>query len=201
MAQIKTFSWTNANPAVARNLDVGFTVSEITTIDITNGGSWQWVTGMADASSLDVDAGTISGSNGFTPLSQNATYGATISNFTNAADGVITVNDTATYGFAVGDTIKVAELADDGSDTNSLNGTYTIKSLTSTTITVEEDTQVSNDYSVYVSGGVATRVSDTNGVPIATENFAIRGMTVGTTPVGAASASMVAIVKGTEPVV
>lgn len=200
MAQIKTFSWTNPNPAVARNLDVGFEVAEITTIDITNGGSWQWVTGMADASSLDVDAGTISGSNGFTPLSQSATYGATISNFTNAANGVITVNDTATFGFAVGDTIKVAELADDESDTNSLNGTYTIQSLTSTTITVEEDTQVANNYSVYVSGGVVTRVSDTDGTPIPTQNFAIRGMTVGTTPVGQASASMVAIVKGDNPV-
>lgn len=201
MAQVKTFSWTNPNPAVARNLDVGFTVAEITTIDITNGGSWQWVTGMADASSLDVDAGTISGSNGFTPLAQNAAFGATISNFTNAANGVITVNDTSTFGFAVGDTIKVAELADDGSDTNSLNGEFTIQSLTTTTITVEEDTQVANNYSVYVSGGIVSRVSDTNGDPIPTQNFAIRGMTVGTTPVGAASASMVAICKGEESVV
>ena len=57
------------------------------------------------------------------------------------------------------------------------------------------------DRQVWVSGGVATRVSDTNGVPIATQNFAIQGMTVGTTPVGAASASMVAIVKGDNSVV
>lgn len=200
MAQIKTFSWTNPNPAVARNLDVGFTVSEITTIDITNGGSWQWVTGMAEGSSLDVDAGTISGSNGFTTLSQDAIYGATISGFTNANPGVITVNDTSTFGFAAGDTIRVAEVADDLSGTNSLNGTFTVASVTATTITLVEDTSVTG-YSVYVSGGVATRVSDTNGDPIATENFAIRGMTVGTTPVGANSASMVAIVKGSEPVV
>lgn len=200
MAQIKTFSWTNPNPAVARNLDVGFTVAEITTIDITNGGSWQWVSGMADASSLDVDAGTISGSNGFTPLAQDATYGATISGFTNASPGVITVNDTSTFGFAAGDTIKVSEVADDLSGTNSLNGTFTIASITSTTITTTTDTSVTG-YSVYVSGGVVTRVSDTNGDPIATQNFAIRGMTVGTTPVGAASADMVAIVKSVEPVV
>lgn len=199
MAQIKTFSWTNANPAVARNLDVGFTVAEITTIDITNGGSWQWVTGMADASYLDVDAGTITGTNGFTPLSQSSTYGATISGFTNASPGVITVNDTSTFGFAVGDTIRVAEVADDLSGTNSLNGTYTIASLTATTITTATNTSVTG-YSVYVSGGVVTRVSDTNGNPIATENFAIRGMTVGTGPVGAASADMVAIVKGSESV-
>lgn len=197
MAQIKTFSWTNANPALARNLDVGFTVAEITTIDITNGGSWQWVTGMAAGSSLDVDAGTISGSNGFTLLAQNAVYGATISGFTNANPGVITVNNTSTFGFAAGDTIKVAEIADDGTAT-SLNGTFTVASVTATTITTTTNTSA---YSVYVSGGVVTRVSDTNGIPIATQNYAIRGVTVGTTPVGAASASMVAIVKGQEPVV
>ena len=200
MAQIKTFSWTNANPAVARNLDVGFTVAEITTIDITNGGSWQWVTGMANASSLDVDSGAISGSNGFTPLSQSATYGATISGFTNANPGVITVNDTATFGFAAGDTIKVSEVADDLTGTNSLNNEFTVASVTATTITLVENTSVTG-YSVYVSGGVVTRVSDTNGDPIPTQNYAIRGMTVGTTPVGAASASMVAIVKGSESVV
>lgn len=201
MAQVKTFSWTNANPALARNLDVGFTVVEITTVDITNGGSWQWMTGMAAASSLDVDAGTISGSNGFTILSQNAAFGATISGFTNASPGVITVNDTATFGFAAGDTIKVAELADDGADAAlSLNraSTYTIASLTGTTLTLDQNTSSDN---VYVSGGVASRVTDTDGAAIPTENFAIRGITVGTTPVGAASASMVAIVKGDEPVV
>lgn len=200
MAQIKTFSWTNPNPAVAKNLDVGFTVAEITTIDTTNGGSWQWVSGMADASSLDVDAGTISVTDGFSPLSQDATYGATISGFTNANPGVITVNDTSTFGFAAGDTIKVAEVADDLLGINSLNGTFTVASVTSTTITLVEDTS-GTAYSGYISGGVVTRVSDVNGNPIATENFAIRGITVGTTPVGAASASMVAIVKGTEPVV
>lgn len=197
MAQIKTFSWTNANPAVARNLDVGFTVAEITTIDTTNGGSWQWVTGMASGSSLDVDAGTISGSNGFTPLAQNAAYGATMSNFTSANPGVITASNVSQFGFAAGDTILVSECADDGSGT-SKNGEFTVASVTGTTITLVENTSA---YSVYVSGGVVSRVSDTNGDAVATENFAIRGMTVGTTPVGAASAAMVAIVKGQESVV
>lgn len=201
MAQIKTFSWTNPNPAVARNLDVGFTVAEITTIDITNGGSWQWVTGMASGSSLDVDAGTISGSNGFTPLAQSASYGAAISNFTNAANGVITAANVAQFGIVAGDTIEVAGLADDGSGTLSLNGTFTVSSVTATTITLNEDTQVGAGYSVYVSGGFAVRKLDSNGDPVPIENVAIRGMTVGTTPVGAASASMVAIVKGQNSVV
>lgn len=198
MAQIKTFSWTNPNPAVARDLDVGFTVTEITTIDITNGGSWQWVLGMADASSLDVDAGTISGSNGFTPLAQSTSIGASISNITAANPAVITAANVSQFGIVAGDTIKVTDVADDLTGTT-LNGDYTVASVTATTITTATDT--SSGFSAYVSGGYATRTSDTNGDPVPVENVAIRGMTVGTTPVGAASASMVAIVKGQNNVV
>ena len=36
MAQIKTFTWTNASSAVARDQDVGFVVAEATTVDTTN---------------------------------------------------------------------------------------------------------------------------------------------------------------------
>jgi len=200
MSQIRTFTWTNPNPAVAHNLNVGFTVAEITTVDTTNGGSWYWNDQMADASSLDVDSGAYSGSNGFTPLSQSSAFGATISGFTNASPGVITVNDTATFGFAAGDTIKVADIADDGTGTNSLNNTFVIASITATTITTTTDTSVTG-YSVYVSGGIVTRVSDSSGAAIPTENFSIRGITVGTTPVGAASAVMTAVVKGKNSVV
>ena len=198
MAQVKTFSWTNDNPAVARNLDTGFTVAEITTIDITNGGSWQWVSGMADASSLDVDAGTISGSNGFTPLAESTTIGATVSAFTNASPGVITVDDVSRFGIVAGDTIRVEGIADDLSQSTSLNGEYTVASVTATTITTGTNT---SSYNVWVSGGTVTRVSDSDGVAIPQQNYAIRGMTVGTTPVGAASASMVAICKSEESVV
>ena len=203
MSQLKTYTWTNAASAVARNQLVGFYISRVTTIDITNGGSWQWTRGMAAASYLDVDAGSITTSNGFTLLSQNATYGAAISGFTNANPGVLTVDDTATVGFAVGDTIKVAELSDDLTGTASLNGTYTIASLTATTITTATDTTVTG-YSVWVSGGVVTRITglDEDGVsqPIPTQNFAIEGITIGTGPVGANNASMVALVEGGNPV-
>ena len=199
MSQLKTFSWTNANPAVARNLNVGFTAARVTTYDITNGGAWVWTKDFADASSMVVETGAYSAANGFTALSQSSAYGATISGFTNANPGVLTVNDTATFGFAAGDTIKVAQLADDGTGTLSLNNTFTIASVTATTITLVENTTVTG-YSVYVSGGVVTRVSDTNGVAIPTENFAIQGITVGTTPVGANNAVMKAIVEGENSV-
>ena len=197
MAQVKTFTWTNPATAVAKNIDVGFQVAKVTSVDITNGGSWQWIYGMTNGYYLDVDAGTITTSNGFTPLAQNTNVGSTISGFTNASPGVLTVADTATAGFAVGDTIVVAELADDGTAT-SLNGEYTIASLTATTITTTTNTTA---YSVYVSGGVVYRKTDTNGDPVRSENYAIRGMTLGTGVVGANSASMVAIFESQEPVV
>lgn len=198
MAQIKTFSWTNPNPAVARNLDVGFTVTEITTIDTTNGGSWQWISEMADASYLDVDAGSITGTNGFTPLAQSAQFGASISDITAANPAVITAADVSKFGIVAGDTIKVTDVADDLTGTT-LNADYTVASVTATTITTATDT--SSGYSAYVSGGYAVRESDTNGDPVPLENLAIRGITVGTGPVGANSAAMVAIVKGQESVV
>lgn len=197
MAQVKTFTWTNPNPAVARNLDCGFDPVEITIVDLTNGGSWYWNSGFTDATILDVDAGTITGTNGVTPLSQNAIFGAAITAFTNANPGVITASNLAQVGIAAGDTIKVAGIADDGSAT-SLNGTYTVASVSATAITTATNTTA---YSVYVSGGVASRVSDTNGDAIPTENYAIRGLTLGTSAVGAASASMTAVVRGAEPVV
>lgn len=199
MAQIKRFSWTNPSTAVARNLNTGFTVAKVEIWDLTTPNRFEWTADMASAAYFTLGTLAYTTSNGVTPLAQDAAFGATISGFTNASPGVITVNDTSTFGFAAGDTIKVAELADNGAAANSLNGTFTIASVTSTTITLNEATN--SGYSAYVSGGVVTRVSDTNGDPIPTENFAIRGVTLGTGCVGANSASMVAICYGEEPVV
>jgi hypothetical protein len=155
---------------------------------------------MADASYFTVTSGAYTSSNGFTPISQNTAVGATISAFTNANPGVLTVDDTATFGFAVGDTIQVSEVADDLTGTNSLNGTFTIASLTATTITTATNTSVTG-YSVYVSGGVVTRVSDTNGTPIALQNQAIQGLTFGTGVVGANSDVVTYVAFGSNPVV
>jgi hypothetical protein len=197
MSQVKTFTWTNAASAVARNLDCGFAPVEITIVDKTNGGSFYWNSGMADASVLDVDSGVITGSNGVTPLAQSAVYGASISGFTNANPGVITASNITQVGVAAGDTINVVGLADDLSGT-SLNQTYTVASVTGTTITTTTNTSA---YSVYVSGGTAYRVSDTNGDPIPTQNYAIQGLLLGTSAVGANSAAMCAVVRGDNCVV
>lgn len=197
MAQIKSFSWTNPNPAVARNLDVGFTVAEITIVDTTNGGSWYWTTGMANGSVLDVDAGTIAGANGVTPLAQGAVFGAAITGFTNANPGVITASNISQVGIVAGDTIKVVAVADNGAAA-SLNAEYTVASVTATTITTATNTAA---LSAYVSGGYVVRVRDSSGNPVATNNTGIRGVTLGTSAVGANSAAMVAIVKGSNSVV
>ncbi len=198
MTQAKTFGWTNPATAVARNENVGFSVSEITTVDITTGGSFYWNSSMADASYLDVDAGTITATNGFTPISQSATFGSAISGFTNANPGVITASNVAAVGFAAGDTIKVAGLADAGTAL-SLNGTFTVASVTATTITLVENTSAPT-YSAYVSGGFATRVTDINGDAVVTENVAVQGITIGSDVVGANNAVMVCNVKGDNSV-
>lgn len=199
MAQMKVFGWTNPAAAVARNESIGFTVGEITVTNITDGVQYYWNSSMDDAAYVTVSSGAVTTSNGFTPLSQSSTYGATVSGFTNANPGVITVDSTSTYGIAAGDTIKVSELADDGAAAASLNGTFTVASVTETAITLDDDT--SSGYSAYVSGGTVTRVSDTNGAAVATQNFAIEGITLGTGVVGGNNDVMVAVVHGQNSVV
>jgi len=195
--QMKRVTWTNPSTAVARNLDFGFAPAKVEIWDLTTPNRFEWTADMADASVFVLGTLAYTTTNGVTPLDQSARFGAAISGFTNAAPGVITVDDTASFGFAAGDTIKVAQLADDGSADDSLNGEFTIASITATTITLVESTAA---YSVYVSGGVVSRVSDASGDPVATENFAIEGVALGTSAVGANSASMVAIAYGDNPV-
>lgn len=197
MTQARKFTWTNPNPAVARNLDVGFAPDKVTIVDLTNGGSWYWNSAFTNGTVLDIDAGTIAGANGVTPLSQSSSFGPAITAFSNANPGVITATGVGTFGIVAGDTIKVVAVADDLSATT-LNQTYTVASVTATTITTATNTAA---YSVYVSGGYVQRVSDSTGTPIPTENKAIEGLTLGTNAVGAASASMVAIVESNNCVV
>lgn len=194
--QQKNFSWTNPNPAVARNLDCGFTVSEITVTDGTNGGQFYWNSSMPSASVIDVDGGTYTSTNGVTPLAQSTIVAATMSNFTTANPGVITATNISAVGIVAGDTIKVTDVAESGAGT-SKNGTFTVASVTATTITLNENT---TGYKTYVSGGYVSRVSDSNGTPIPTNNVAIRGVTLGTSAVGANSAVMTAVARSSENV-
>ncbi len=194
--QQKVFSWTNAASALDKDLDCGFTVAEITVTDVTNGGQFYWNSSMPTANYLRVDTGAVTTSNGFTPLAQSAIYGATISGFTTANPGVITATNIAACGFAAGDTIEVSAVAESGAGT-SKNGTFTVASVTATTITLVETTV---GFKTYVSGGYATRISDVNGVPIATNNFAIRGIRLASGVRGANSAAMTAVARSSENV-
>jgi len=199
MAQMKVWTWTNPAAAVVRNESIGFTVDQITVTNVTDGKQYYWDSSMTSGYYVTVDTGAVTTSNGFTPLAQSTRVGPAMSGFTNANPGVITVDNVTTFGFAAGDTIKVSELADDGTGDASLNNTFTVASVTATTITLVEDTSVTG-YSVYVSGGVVTRVSDTDGTPIALENQSIQGITLGTGVVGGNNDVMTAVAIGSNVV-
>lgn len=195
MAQIKNLSWTS--DGANKNLDVGFTVDQITITNRTAGAQFYWDTNMPDGSYLRVDTGAYTSTNGFTPLAQSAVFGASVSGFTTANPGVITASEIAQVGIVAGDRVKVAEVADNGAGTASKNGTFTVASVTATTITLVENT---TGYSTYVSGGKVTRVTDSAGNPIATENFAIQGITLGSGVRGSASDLISAVVLGSNSV-
>ena len=198
MAQLKTASWTNPATAVARNVSVGFAVTRVTTIDVTNGGSWVWIYGMTNGYYLSVDAGTITTSNGWTPLSQSSLFGAPITAVTLAADTIFTCTYLDQFSFAVGDTVKATEIADDLTGTT-LNANYTVNAVSATQITCDESTAAG--YSAWVSGGFLSQISDTNSVPYPTVNVSIEGGTLGTGIVGANDAVMVAMFEGQNSVV
>lgn len=195
--QLKRYTWTNPSTAVAKNISVGFTPTKVEIWDLTTPAKYEWTADMDDASVFNPSTPALTSTNGVTPLSQDVRFGPSISAFTNANPGVITVDDVSTFGIVAGDTIKVTGIADDGSATT-LNGTYTVASVTATTITTETNTTA---YSTWVSGGYVIRVSDSDGTPIPVENKAIEGVTLGTSAVGANSADMVALFYCDENVI
>jgi len=198
MAQVKTVSWTNANPALARNQSVGFSVAQVTTVDVTNGGSYMWVYGMPNGYYITLSSGAVTTSNGWTPLAQSSLFGAPITAVTLAADTIFTCSYLDQFSFAVGDTVKATEIADDLTGTT-INANYTVNAVTSTTVTCSEST--ASGFSAWVSGGFLSQVKNISNVPYATVNVAIQGGTLGTGIVGAASASVVGIFVGSNNVV
>lgn len=188
------------------NVQLGFTPGRVELINLTKvqapvaARGWKavWQNGMAQGSSVNTvygaglfDATVYNAANGITwlnPLgSERAQYGSIVSNFTNAANGVITVDSTAQLNIAPGSRIRVASLADNQTGTGGLNGDYDVLSVTPTTITVVQSTV---GKAVYVSGGFVTTLQDSN--PIAPNppfniygnvptvfNSAIQGFTIG----------------------
>ena len=198
MSQLKTLQWTNPASAIAKDVSVGFSVTRVTTYDLTNGNAWIWVYGMTNAYYMNVATGAITTSNGWTPLAQQALFASPITGITRAADTVFTCSYLDQFSFAVGDTVKATEIADDLSGLT-LNRNYTVLSVSGTQITCSEDT--SSGYSAYVSGGFLSQVKNSSNVPYATTNVAIQGGIIGTGMVGANNASMCAIFESQMNVV
>lgn len=193
MAQMKTYSFTSAASPANVDIDVGFDVAFAELINETGQGSSanpgvvkraRWSDTMANAEAALVkntdgaatDTSSFITSAGFSMITQGAIYGSAVTGFTNANPGVITVSDAAGAGFVAGDVINVVELADDGTATT-LNGQYTIASISGNAITTTTNTSA---YSVYVSGGNAYRVENVSGQPIAIVNRGKRLFRIGT---------------------
>jgi len=197
MTQKKVLKYKNPSAGTAaRVFSFGFKVDEALVKNITTGKIDSWDSAMDDGSHFDYAAGgTYHATNGITPVKDSARFGAAISGFTNANPGVITVDDTELFGFSVGDTVKVAELADDGSKIESLNGSYKIASITPTGITLTTSTVVAT-HSVYVSGGFVSRVTDVKGFRVPITNQAILGLKLGTGVIGADDDEVTIVASG-----
>lgn len=193
--QRKSFAWTNPASAVAKNIDLGFVPSEVWITNLTDGVLYYWNDNFTDAYVMTVSSGSIATSNGVTPLDQDAQYGSAISGFTNANPGVVTVADGTI--FTAGDTVNAMGIADDQSQSSSLNGQFTVASVSGNSVTLSENT---TSYSVYVSGGLLVPVSDSAGDPIPTQNYSIQGVLLGTSAVGGNNDSMALVAYGPDPV-
>ena len=193
MSQMKTYSFTSAASPANVDINVGFDVAFVELINETGQGSSanpgvvkraRWSDTMANAEAALVkntdgaatDTSSFITSNGFSMITDSATYGSAISAYTNANPAVITVSDAAGAGFAVGDTVQIAEMAYSGAGTNP-NQQYVIASISGNAITTTED---SSAYGVRVSGGNLFRVSDVNGKPVAIVNRGQRKLRIGT---------------------
>lgn len=134
--------------------------------------------GVKNTNAAATDESVTAAANGFTAINQGAKFGLTISGFTNANPGVITVSsDPAAYGVLAGDTIVIGNLVDVyNASKTTLNGSFTVASTTSTTIVLVEDT---TNYRVYSQGGIAY-ISDEP-----TENVGVVGLQLGSAVCGA----------------
>lgn len=179
----------------ARDLDFGSEVLSIQMYNLTQYNSTanpgvlkrcNWSKSMPAASYFGVkntngaatDQSIYAAANGFSAFSEGAIFGAPVSGFTNANPGVITVSkNPADFGIAAGDTLVVGGIREAFDAAKpSLNGEYTVASVTATTITLAENTTGSR---VYSSGGVVYDKSQP------TENVGSRGISLGSAVVGA----------------
>lgn len=213
MAQMMTYSFTSAASPVNVDINVGFDVASVEIVNETGQGSTatpgvvkraRWSDTMAAASAALVkntdgaatDTSSFISSAGFSMITDGAIFGSAISAYTNANPAVITVTDAVGAGFAVGDTVRIAEMAYSGAGTNP-NQEYVIASISGNAITTTEN---STAYGVRVSGGNLFRVKDTLGKPVAINNRGQRKLRIGT-GLQAASSLIHVVIHGKNCVV
>jgi hypothetical protein len=213
MSQLFTYSFTSAAVPVNEDINVGFTPAKCEVYVQTTAGSSAnpgvvqeairtdtMVNGEALIRKNTNGAATLTSafitSGGISFLTSGAVYGSSITGFTNANPGVITVSNAAAAGFAAGDLVQVASVANTGAGT-SLNGQFTVASVSGNSITLTANTSA---YGVYVSGGFLTRVSNSSGVPIATQNIGENFVRIGT-GAQAASSEIHVVIYGKNSVV
>lgn len=201
MAQMKTYSFTSAASLANVDINVGFDAAKVEVYNqtaygsVTNPGSVQqavWVDTMSNGQALTLlnTAGAATETSayittlGISMITDSAIFGSAISAYTNANPAVITVADAVGAGFAVGDTVQIAEMAYSGAGTNP-NQEYVIASISGNAITTTEN---SSAYGVRVSGGNLFRVRNSLGQPVAITNRGQRKVRIGT---GAQTASSV----------
>ena len=197
MAQMKVGSFSSSG--AAENISIGFSVGMINIYNSTAGGVFSWNSSMADGSYFDYSDGSYTSSNGVTPLSQGAIIGPAISAISKGADTTVTASYLDQFSIIAGYTVNLVGVADDLSGTTLNLVGASVKSVTSTTIVLEDST--ASGYSVYVSGGYIVPVSDENGDPVATVNAGINGLTLGTGVVGSESDAITYVAFGENPVV
>lgn len=197
MTQMTVSSFTSAG--AAKNLSFGYTVDQITLYNSSAGGIYSWNSSMADASFFDVAAGTYTSTNGFTPLAQSTLVGPPITNISTGATTTVTASNLDQFSIVAGYVVNLVEVADDLTGTTLNLTSATVASVTSTTIVLSVNT--SSGYSAYVSGGYIVPVTDENGDPVATQNVAIRGLTLGTSVVGSNGNVITYVAFGSNSVV
>ena len=175
MAQMQVGTFTSAG--AVKSLSFGFTVAQITLYNSTAGGVFSWNSSMASGSYFDVDAGTYTSTNGFTPLAQSVLVGPPITGISKSTTTTVTASNLDQFSIVADYIVNLVEVADDLTGTTLNLTSATVSSVTSTTVVLSVNT--SSGYSAYVSGGFIVPVSDANGDPVATQNVAIQGISLG----------------------
>ena len=175
MAYVKQFQFTKDGSAHTESL--GVTTNVLRTYNKASGDMFIWSSAMPDNSSFHLNTSGYGTSNGGRNTNTGALFGAPITAVTKGATTTFTASYIDLFSISEGDVLVVTQIAGDNTGT-SLNGEYTVSSVTATQVVCSKNT--SAGYEAYVSGGVLVRKENSSGVPVSTANKGISGVVVGT---------------------